>query len=161
MRSGKAKAMRGMMNSRRHPVRKSSPGALLRSRIPVMRKHVVMSSRVSLCLARGVDPVRPSASVISNADFSRANKETIVSRVNIVSRETTVISNRAKSGFKGGLRRREKPGLERGQEAPRHRHVRAASSPASPGCCSSWPTLLGRRLPKCDWLTCPSIFSIH
>jgi hypothetical protein len=68
----------------------------------------------------------------------------------------TVRTAREKSGFKAGLRQREKPGLERGQEAPRHLHDRTASSPASPGCCSSWSSLIGRRLPKCHWPTYPS-----
>ena len=49
----------------------------------------------------------------------------------------TVRTAREKSGFKVGLRRREKSGLERGQEAPRHLHDRAASSPIGSGCCSS------------------------
>jgi hypothetical protein len=49
----------------------------------------------------------------------------------------TVRTAREKSGFKAGLRRQENPGLERGQEAPRHLHHRAASSPIGSGCCSS------------------------
>ena len=69
----------------------------------------------------------------------------------------TVRTARKKSGFKAGLRRREKPGLERGQEAPRHLHDRTASSPISSGGCSSWSTLLGRRLLKCHWPTYPSV----
>ena len=67
----------------------------------------------------------------------------------------TVRTAREKSGFKAGLRQREKPGLERGQEAPRHLEASVASSPASPGWCSSWSSLLGRRLPKCHWPTYP------
>ena len=35
---------------------------------------------------------------------------------------------RKKSGFKAGLCRHDKSSVERAQEAPRHRHVRAASS---------------------------------
>ena len=49
----------------------------------------------------------------------------------------TVRTAREKSGFKTGLRRQENPGLERGHEAPRHLHHRAASSPIGSGCCSS------------------------
>jgi len=49
----------------------------------------------------------------------------------------TVRTAREKSGFKAGLRRQENPGLERGHEAPRHLHHRAASSPIGSGCCSS------------------------
>jgi hypothetical protein len=67
-----------------------------------------------------------------------------------------VSTAREKSGFKAGLRRRDKSGLERGQEAPRHLHDRAASSPIGSGCCSSWSSLLGRRVPKCHWPTYPS-----
>jgi hypothetical protein len=44
---------------------------------------------------------------------------------------------REKSGFKTGLRRREKSGLERGEEALRHLHDPVASSPISSGGCSS------------------------
>ena len=44
---------------------------------------------------------------------------------------------RDKSGFKVGSSRRDKSGLERGYEAPRHLHDRAASSPIGSGCCSS------------------------
>jgi hypothetical protein len=43
----------------------------------------------------------------------------------------TVRTAREKSGFKAGLRQREKPGLERGQEAPRHLEASVASGPAS------------------------------
>jgi hypothetical protein len=49
----------------------------------------------------------------------------------------TVRTAREKGGFKAGSSRREKSGLERGQEAPRHLHDRAASSPIGSGCCSS------------------------
>jgi len=49
----------------------------------------------------------------------------------------TMPTAREKSGFKAGLRRRDKSGLERGQEAPRHLHHRAASRPIGSGCCSS------------------------
>jgi hypothetical protein len=49
----------------------------------------------------------------------------------------TVRTAREQSGFKAGLRRRDKSGLERGQEAPRHLRDRAASSPIGSGCCSS------------------------
>jgi hypothetical protein len=49
----------------------------------------------------------------------------------------TVRTAREKSGFKTGLRRREKSGLERGEEALRHLHDRVASSPISSGGCSS------------------------
>ncbi len=49
----------------------------------------------------------------------------------------TVRTAREKSGFKAGSSRRDKSGLERGQEAPRHLHHRAASSPIGSGCCSS------------------------
>ena len=49
----------------------------------------------------------------------------------------TVRTAREKSGFKAGLRRRSKSGLERGQETPRHLHDRAAYSPTNSGGCSS------------------------
>ena len=49
----------------------------------------------------------------------------------------TVPTASEKSGFKAGSSRRDKSGLERGQEAPRHLHDRAASSPTSSGGCSS------------------------
>ena len=49
----------------------------------------------------------------------------------------TVRTAREESGFKTGLRRRDKSGLERGQDGPRNLHDRAASSTTSPGCCSS------------------------
>jgi hypothetical protein len=44
---------------------------------------------------------------------------------------------REKSGFKAGSSRREKSGLVHGEEAPRPLEASVASSPASPGCCSS------------------------
>jgi hypothetical protein len=49
----------------------------------------------------------------------------------------TVRMARKKSGFKAGSSRREKSGLERGEEALRHLHDRVASSPISSGGCSS------------------------
>ena len=49
----------------------------------------------------------------------------------------TVRTAREQSGFKAGSSRRDKSGLECGQEAPRHLHDRAASSPISSGGCSS------------------------
>jgi hypothetical protein len=49
----------------------------------------------------------------------------------------TVRTARAKSGFKAGLRQKEKFGLEHGSEAPRQLHDRAASSPIGLGGCSS------------------------
>ena len=49
----------------------------------------------------------------------------------------TVRTAREESGFKAGLRRREKSGLERGQNGPRHLHDHAVSSPTGPGSCSS------------------------
>jgi hypothetical protein len=49
----------------------------------------------------------------------------------------TVRTARMKSGFKAGSSRREKSGLERGEEALRHLHDRVASSPISSGGCSS------------------------
>jgi hypothetical protein len=49
----------------------------------------------------------------------------------------TVRTAREKSGFKAGLRRPEKSGLECGQEAPRRLHGRAAYGPTSSGGCSS------------------------
>ncbi len=49
----------------------------------------------------------------------------------------TVPTAREKSGFKAGSSRRDKSGLERRQEAPRHLHDRAVSSPIGSGCCFS------------------------
>jgi hypothetical protein len=49
----------------------------------------------------------------------------------------TMPTARKKSGFKAGSSRREKSGLERGEEALRHLHDRVASSPISSGGCSS------------------------
>ena len=46
-------------------------------------------------------------------------------------------TTREKSGFKAGLRPREKSVLERGEEALRHLHDRVASSPISSDGCSS------------------------
>ena len=45
---------------------------------------------------------------------------------------------REKSGLEGrSAMPRQNPALSVEKEAPRHRHVRAASSPTRPGCCSS------------------------
>jgi hypothetical protein len=74
-------------------------------------------------------------------------------QTSITAFNATVRTAREKSGFKTGLRRRDKSGLERGQGAARHREASIASSPGSPGCCSSWSSLLGRRFPKCHWPT--------
>ena len=49
----------------------------------------------------------------------------------------TVPTAREKGGFKTGSSRRDKSGLEHGEEAPRHLNDRVASSPTSFGSCSS------------------------